>query len=116
MTEEEKDAYIKKLVQSNIDQQNKIAALSIKVHTLQKAYDKQKEINKELVDENEELEKKREQDCDSSWYEGFNCSEKERLKQIIKAKEIIKELLDFDFLPDIEIKKQAEQFLKDQEE
>jgi hypothetical protein len=36
--------------------------------------------------------------------------------RIAEAKEIIKELLDFDFLPDIEIKKQAEQFLKDQEE
>ena len=32
-------------------------------------------------------------------------------KQLTKAKEIIKKLLDFDFLPDIEIKKQAEQFL-----
>ena len=29
-----------------------------------------------------------------------------------EAKEIIKELLDFNFLPDIEIKRQAEQFLK----
>ena len=33
-------------------------------------------------------------------------------EDLCKAKEIIKELLDFDFLPDIEIKKQAEQFLQ----
>jgi hypothetical protein len=51
MTEEEKDAYIKKLVQNNIDQQNKIALLSAKVYKLQKAYDKQKEINEDLDDE-----------------------------------------------------------------
>lgn len=32
--------------------------------------------------------------------------------KLTEAKEIIKELLDFDFLPDIEIKKKAEEFLK----
>ena len=36
MTEEEKDAYIKKLLTSNIDQHNKISFLSKKVQDLQK--------------------------------------------------------------------------------
>ena len=36
-------------------------------------------------------------------------------KQLSKAEKIIKELLDFDFLPDVDIKKQAEQFLKELE-
>lgn len=34
-------------------------------------------------------------------------------EQLTKAKEIIKELLEFDFLPENEIKKQAEQFLSE---
>lgn len=34
-------------------------------------------------------------------------------EDLCKAKGIIKELLDFDFLPEIAIKKQAEQFLKE---
>ncbi len=44
-------AYIRKLVQHDVDQQNKIALLSAKVYKLQKAYDKQKEINEDLDDE-----------------------------------------------------------------
>ena len=36
-------------------------------------------------------------------------------KDLCKAKEIIKELIDFDFLPDVEIKRQAEQFLSEVE-
>ena len=36
-------------------------------------------------------------------------------KQLSKAEKIIKELLDFDFLPDVDIKKRAEQFLKELE-
>ena len=35
------------------------------------------------------------------------------IHKLTKAKEIIKELLDFDFLPETEIKKQAERFLKE---
>ena len=47
MTEEEKDAYLKKLVQSNIDQHNKITALSKKVYDLQKeSYRKEAQIEK----------------------------------------------------------------------
>lgn len=42
-----------------------------------------------------------------------NSKLKELKKQCTKAKGIIKELLDFDFLPDVKIKKRAEQFLKD---
>lgn len=45
----------KKLLQENLDQQDKIVLLSQKVYDLQKAYDKQKEINKEQVDELEAL-------------------------------------------------------------
>ena len=52
--ETELQEYEKKLLQSNLDQQNKIVLLSQKVNDLQKAYDKQKEINKEQVDELEE--------------------------------------------------------------
>lgn len=39
-----------------------------------------------------------------------------RKRQLAKAKYIIKELLDFDFLPEVEIKKQAEQFLEEVKE
>ena len=46
--EAERQEYEKKLLQSNLDQQNKIVLLSQKVYDLQKAYDKQKEINKDL--------------------------------------------------------------------
>lgn len=46
--ETERQEYEKKLLQSNLDQQNKIVLLSQKVYDLQKAYDKQKEINEEL--------------------------------------------------------------------
>jgi chromosome segregation ATPase len=44
----------KKLLQNYMDQQNKIVLLSQKVNDLQKAYDKQKEINKDQVDELED--------------------------------------------------------------
>lgn len=77
---------------------------------------------KELEKENEELKEKREQDCDSSWYEGFNCSEKERLKQLTKAKELLNEFMrigkasDEDFEYDYsELIGETEQFLKEGE-
>lgn len=38
----------------------------------------------------------------------------DKIRDVKKAKEIIKELLDFDFLPENEIKKQAEQFLREE--
>lgn len=93
----------------------------VKTADLKKRYEKQKEINKELVDENEELKKEVlevRQHLDLTEREwGKDTTKLIHFKtQLTKAKEIIKELLDFDFLPDIEIKKQAEQFLKDQEE
>jgi hypothetical protein len=74
----------------------------VKTADLKKRYEKQKEINKELVDENEKLKK--------------GASGATMLyKHLSRAKEIIKELVDFDFLPDIKIKKEAEEFLKDPE-
>lgn len=42
-----------------------------------------------------------------------NSKLKELKRQLTKAKRIIKELLDFDLLPDVTIKKRAEQFLKE---
>lgn len=53
----------------------------------------------------------------SGYEDGFNdgaeyvynkCNAK-----LTKAKALIKEMLDFDFLPDVDIKKQAEQFIKE---
>lgn len=53
MKEEEKDAYIKKLVQSNVDQHNKIVDLSKKVYDLQKeSYRKEAQIEKMKCCEN----------------------------------------------------------------
>lgn len=52
--ETERQEYEKKLLQNYMDQQNKIVLLSQKVNDLQKAYDKQKKINKEQVDELEQ--------------------------------------------------------------
>lgn len=49
--------------------------------------------------------------CECGYYQ---LGETEKDEQLTKAKEIIKELLDFDFLPEIEIKKRAEQFLKEE--
>ena len=76
---------------------------------------------KELEKENAELKEKREQDCDSSWYEGFNCSEKERLKQLTKAKELLERFLGLGNLWNLDCKdyfplrKEAEQFLSEVE-
>ena len=46
-------------------------------------------------------------------YFGYLAGAEPREKRLAEAKEIIEELLDFDFLPDVEIKKRAEQFLKE---
>lgn len=82
---------------------------------------KKTDVNNSLVGqvarleiENAELKEKREQDCDSSWHEGFNCSEKERLKQLTKATEIIKEYVDFPTNNDElwELHEKAKQFLR----
>ena len=54
-TQKEKEDYIKKLLQSNIDQHNKIVFLSAKVNTLQKQVAPlQKEVAN-LREENEEI-------------------------------------------------------------
>ena len=100
---EKKDAYIKKLVQSNIDQQNKIALLSAKVYKLQK--------------ENAELKAK------NKWYSEQVCNKEcaEVWGQLTKATEIIKKLKALYFSPVVtkddvkrqgEILAEAEQFLK----
>lgn len=49
----------------------------------------------------------------SAYTDGFEECREENKNKFDRAKEIIKELLDFDFLPDIDIKKQAEQFLEE---
>ena len=67
----------------------------------------------ELEKENAELKEKREQDCDSSQYEGFNCSEKERLKQLTKAKEIIRQFLNDYPVITKEVLDKLEQFIKE---
>ena len=120
MTEEKKDAYIKKLVQSNIDQQNKIALLSAKVYKLQKENAKVEEIkanadyklegrdleikelketyrkqrNKridELQKENAEL-KKLKRECETSL---CRAEYQYNYEQLTKAKEIISEFVEW---------------------
>ena len=57
---------------------------------------------------------------DIDWYKKrgaeLDCMLTDKIREVKKAKEIIKELLDFDFLPENEIKKQAEQFLEEVKE
>ena len=85
---------------------------------------KYNEVLNDLNQENDKLQKENaelkgfRQDCVKLTEDNVVMARQraEIARQLTKAKEIIKELLDFDFLPDIEIKKQAEQFLKDQEE
>lgn len=77
-------------------------------------------INESLKEENAELKKQLSNDCDSEWYDGFNCSEKARLEQLAKAEEHIKTLIsclidwvqegDKDYCHIAE----AEQFLKEE--
>ena len=79
---------------------------------------KYNEVLNDLNQENYKLQKENTELKDDNKVMADNYSKMEQkfYDNLTKAKEIIKELLDFDFLPDIEIKKQAEQFLKDQEE
>lgn len=112
MTEEEKDAYIKKLVQSNIDQQNKVALLSAKVYKLQKE-------NTELKDEI-----KNDRDIPAIAYmQGAEKQKKKDEEQLTKAIEIIREFVEWanwqgnSKCPSFKsIQDTAEQFLKGQEE
>lgn len=82
-----------------------------------------KKENTELREKLECTEKARDYLKDSSFDWRHKCTSKKSFKaavkaqrQLSKAEKIIKELLDFDFLPDVDIKKQAEQFLKELEE
>lgn len=108
--------------------------------TLQEQYEKQKEINKELVDENEalkfaarmsekaekqlrkenaELKAEIENDRDLptvAYMQGAENQKKKDEKQLAKAKEIIKDLLEHNKEHWLysDIKKQAEQFLEEE--
>ena len=98
-------AYIRKLVQHDVDQQNKIAFLSAKVYKLEKE-------NAELKRDKEDLIFIRNQNAKCM------CEDKENLT---KAKKIIKSLLRLwnDVMTEETVKAlvtEAEQFLKDQEE
>lgn len=106
-------AYIRKLVQHDVDQQNKIALLSAKVYKLEK--------------ENAERKAEIENDRDLPAIAYMQGAEKQKRKdeeQLTKAKEIIKELMSFsvqlcDCRHTVDFEKtreEAEQFLKDQEE
>lgn len=82
-----------------------------------------KKENTELREKLECTEKARDYWKDSSFDWRHKCTSRKPFKaavkaqkQLSKAEKIIKELLDFDFLPDVDIKKQAEQFLKELEE
>lgn len=104
MTEKEKDSYLKKLVQSNIDQHNKITALSKKVYDLQK--------------ENAEL-----KESLKKWKDAIYADVENYDKQFTKAIEIIREFVEWanwqgnSKCPSFKsIQDKAEQFLKDQEE
>ena len=129
---EEENAKLKSIAEfqqsSNMKRHFEIQDLEKKNAELKSELTKKADTNHSLVEqmadlenENAELKEKREQDCDSSWYEGFNCSEKERLKQLTKAKEIIKDLMSFsvqlcDCRHTVDFEKareQAVQFLKE---
>ena len=78
--------------------------------------------NAELKEKLEDTEKARDYWKNSSFDWRHKCTSRKPFKaavkaqkQLSKAEKIIKELLDFDFLPDVDIKKQAEQFLKELE-
>jgi hypothetical protein len=82
-----------------------------------------KKENTELREKLECTEKARDYWKNSSFDWRHKCTSRKPFKvavkaqkQLSKAEKIIKELLDFDFLPDVDVKKQAEQFLKEIEE
>lgn len=82
-----------------------------------------KKENTELREKLEYTEKARDYWKDSSFDWRHKCTSRKPFKaavkaqkQLSRAEKIIKELLDFDFLPDVDVKKQAEQFLKELEE
>lgn len=102
MTEEAKDVYIKKLVQSNVDQQNKICLLSKKVYQLEKANMTLEELKDRY---NEEIELHQHAEDYIKSLEG--C--------ITKAKEILHKVCYEFGIYDKDLMEEAKQFLKDSE-
>lgn len=93
----------------------------VKTADLKKRYKTQKEINKELVDENAELkEKLKPENClkllAKEGYVKFTCENGNEHEQLTKAKEIIKKLIEAIHIWDCknleEVEAEAEQFLK----
>ena len=110
-------AYIRKLVQHDVDQQNKIALLSAKVYKLEKE-------NAELKEKLGDIQmQKAGEKSDLVWK--LKTANEQKTEQLTKAKEIIKEFVqveyaDFtngDYSNELsKVLEQAAQFLKDQEE
>lgn len=89
----------------------------------EKQIERLEQENAELREKLEGVEKARDYWKDSSFDWRRKCTSRKPFKaavkaqkQLSRAEKIIKELLDFDFLPDVDVKKQAEQFLKELEE
>lgn len=89
----------------------------------EKQIERLEQENAELREKLEGIEKARDYWKDSSFDWRRKCISRKPFKaavkaqkQLSRAEKIIKELLDFDFLPDVDVKKQAEQFLKELEE
>lgn len=106
-------AYIRKLVQHDVDQQNKIALLSAKVYKLEK---ENAELKEKLGDV--QMQKAGEK-SDLVWH--LKEANEQKADQLTKAKKIIKTLLRLwnDVMTEETVKAliaEAEQFLKDQEE
>ena len=105
-------AYIRKLVQHDVDQQNKIALLSAKVYKLQKENAKVEELEKE----NAEL--KNERNAFKIYSDGAELDAIKLNEQLTKAKELIRDLLsclysvEYDCISDLE---EAEQFISEVE-
>lgn len=62
-------------------------------HELAELCIQRKKRNAELEKENAELKEQLNKDCDSAWYDGFNCSEKVRLEQLTKAENLLNEFM-----------------------
>lgn len=91
-------------------------SMALKDSTLQRGFEIICKNLSELENENTKL-KEQNRSYEQLLDKGSVTLMKERLKnykQLIKTKDIIKALLDFDFLPETDIKKRAEQFLKEE--
>ena len=80
-------------VRCNDEYLKKVTELEVQIEELENENAELKERNRELLES-----------CEGATM---------MYKDLCKAKEIIKELIDFDFLPDVEITRQAEQFLSE---